>query len=225
MRLHARTVDRVGGRLPPSRRLLWYALVLDVQLVAVALYYSLTSLRLAEPRYVVYGLLWIDVSLLVVARARPPSGVPFETRRRALAAATAYFGLLAVAGGLVGTGLGEAAQGFRVAWLTPGWGPAVTYAGEHVSLVLVPAYVTGYAALSYLVYVALLATTRSAVGGILGMLSCVSCTWPVLAGVASTLFGGAGFLSTSAMQLPYDLSTAVFLVTVGLLYWRPGFGD
>ena len=225
MRFRARTVDRVGEFVPPSRRLLWYALAVDLQLVAVALYYSLSSLRLAEPRYVVYGLLWVNVSLLVVARARPPAGVPFATRRRALAAATAYFGLLAVAGGLVGAGLGEAAGGLRVAWLTPGWGPAVIYAGSRLSFVLMPAYVVGYAALSYLVYVAVLSTTRSAVGGLLGVLSCVSCTWPVLAGVASTLLGGAGLLSASAMGLSYDLSTAVFLVTAALLYWRPGLGD
>jgi hypothetical protein len=225
MTLRVPTVERAGRHVPSSGRLLRYALVLNAQLVAVALYYAFSSLRLGEPRYVVYGLLWVNLSALVVARTRPPPGASFATRRRMLAVATAYFGLLAVTGGLVGAGLGENAEGFRVAWLTPGWGPALTYAGEHVSLVLMPAYVAGYVALSSLVYVALLEATRSVVGGVLGLLSCVSCTWPLVASVGSTLVGGAGFLSTSAMQLSYDLSTAVFVVTVALLYWRPGFGD
>ncbi|WP_211694228.1 DUF7546 family protein [Natronomonas salina] len=219
-----RSLDRLPIPLPPSDQLLRYGLVLNVQLVAVVLYYSFSGLRLTEPRYVLFGLLWIDVGLLAVRGRSIPSGIPFRTRRRALAVATAYFGLLAVTGGLVGTGI-ESAGGLRVAWLTPGWGPALVYAGSTVSFVLMPAYVVGYTALAYLVYAALLETTRSAVGGVLGLLSCVSCTWPVVAAVGSTFVGGAGFLSTSAMQLSYDLSTAVFLATVALLYWRPGFGD
>lgn len=216
--------ERLEAHLPSSGRLLRYALVLNAQFVAVALYYSFTSLRLTEPRYVVYGLLWINLGLLAVRGRRPPREVPFRTRRRALGVASAYFGLLAVTGGMIGTGV-ENAGGLRVAWLTPGWGPALLYAGESVSMVLMPAYLVGYASLAYLVYAALLETTQSAVGGVLGLLSCVSCTWPVLAAVGATLVGGAGFLSTSAMQLSYDLSTAVFLLTVALLYWRPGFGD
>ena len=220
----ASTRERLDARLPSQGRLLRWALVLNVQLVAVALYFSFTNNQLDEPRYVVYGLLWINVGALAVLRTPPPSGVPFRTRRRAVAVAAAYFGLLAVTGGMVGTGV-EGADGFRVAWLLPWWGPALTYAGSTVSVVLMPVYLVGYASLTYLVYVALLETTRSAVGGVLGLLSCVSCTWPILASVGSTLVGGAGFLSTSAMALSYDLSTAVFLATVALLYWRPGFGD
>lgn len=220
----APTVDRLGARLPERDRLLRWALLVNLQFVAVALYYSLSSLRLAEPRYVLYGLLWINVGYLAVRTTRLPDGVPFRTRRRALAAATAYFGVLAVAGGMLGTGV-EAATGVRIAWLTPGWGPALVYAGSTLSLVVMPAYLIGYAALAYLVYAALIEAGRSAVGGVLGLLSCVSCTWPIVASIGSTIAGGAGFASASALALSYDLSTAVFLVTVALLYWRPGFGD
>jgi len=216
--------DRLEAFVPPPDRLLRYALVLNAQLVAVALYYSFTDLRLVEPRYVGYALLWLNVSALVLRRARPPAGVGFRTRRRAVAVAAAYFGLLAVTGGLVGTGV-ESPGGFRVAWLTAGWGPAPIYAGSSLSVVLMPTYVVGYAALAYLVYITLLETTRSAVGGLLGLLSCVSCTWPVLATAGAALFGAGSFLSASAMELSLDLSTAVFLATVALLYWRPGFGD
>jgi hypothetical protein len=218
------TADRFGSHVPQRRRLLRWALVLNLQLVVVALYYSLGSLRLSEPRYVLYGLVWLNVGYLAVRGTRLPDGVPFRTRRRALAVATAYFGLLAVTGGMLGTGVADPA-GLRVAWLTPGWGPALVYAGGAVSLVVMPAYLVGYTALAYLVYAALLEATPSALGGVLGVLSCVSCSWPILAAVGSTIAGGAGFLSASALSLSYDVSTAVFLATVALLYWRPGIGD
>lgn len=224
MTRQARSLERLGARLPPTDRLLCYALVVNLQLVAAALYYALVRPTLVEPRYVVYGLLWINVGLLAVHRSRPPAGVPFHTRRRALAAATAYFGILAVAANVVGTGVANP-SGFRVATLTFGWGPALLYEGTVVSLVLMPAYVVGYLALSYLVYVAILEAASSAVGGLLGLFSCVSCTWPIAASVASTFVGSAGFLAVTPEQLTYDLSTAVFLATVALLYWRPGFGD
>jgi hypothetical protein len=216
-------LDRVADALPSRRRLAVYALLANLQLVGVVLYYAVGSATLTQPRYVLYGLLWVNVGVLAVHAADPPAGVGFERRRRALALAAGYFGLLSVFGGLVGTGLGSAATGLRVAWLTPGWGPALVYGGHAVSFVLMPAYVVGYLALSYLLYVTVLDAAGSAIGGVLGLVSCVSCTWPVLATVGSTLFGGAGFLAASATEVPYDLSTAVFLLTVALLYWRPGF--
>ena len=132
--------------------------------------------------------------------------------------------MLAVVGGLVGTGLGADATGFGVAWPMPGWGPTLVYGGHAAALVLMPAYVVGYLALSYLLYVTVLDAAGSAVGGLLGLVSCVSCTWPVFATVASTALSGTGLLAASAAQVPYDISTAVFLLTVALLYWRPGFG-
>lgn len=224
MTSQARPVEQLGARLPPSRRLLWYALFVNLQFVAAALYYALGPQTLGDPRYVLYGLLWVDVGLLAVARSEPPSEAGFETRRRALAVATAYLGLLAVAASMIGTGVANP-SGFRVATLTFGWGPALLYEGAVVSVVLMPAYVVGYLSLAYLVYVAILDAATSAVGGLLGLLSCVSCTWPIAASVASTLLGGAGFLALTPEHLTYDVSTAVFLLTVALLYWRPGFGE
>lgn len=217
------SADRLAAAVPSRRRLTACLLILNLQAVGVVAYYAFSSATPTEPRYVVYGLLWVNVGLLAVYAADPPSDVAFSQRRRALAVAAAYFGLLAVFGGLVGTGLGADATGVRIAWLTPGWGPALVYGGHAVSVVLMPAYVVGYLALSYLLYATVLEAVGSAVGGLLGLVSCVSCTWPILATIASTAFGGAGVLAASATEVPYDLSTAVFLVTVALLYWRPGF--
>jgi len=46
----------------------------------------------------------------------------------------------------------------------------------------------------------------------------------VLAGVATSLFGSGTALTSAAMALSYDLSTAVFLLTIVLLTYRPVFG-
>jgi len=54
----------------------------------------------------------------------------------------------------------------------------------------------------------------------LGLLSCVSCTWPVLASLVGGVAGGTGLAAAVTTQ-SYGLSTVVFCVTVGLLYWRP----
>ena len=217
--------DRLLEAVPSRRRLAIYALLLNLQVVGVVLYYALSTATPDRLRYVVYGLLWINVGALAIHGTRSPAGVDFRTRRRALALAAGYFGLLAVLGGLVGTGVPGEATGLRVAWITPGWGPALVYGGTSLTVVVMPAYVVGYTALAYLVYVTILdAAAGSAVGGLLGLLSCLSCTWPIIALVGSALFGGTGFLAATAMALSYDLSTVVFLATVALLYWRPGFG-
>ena len=217
----------VGGRLRSlslsARTLLWAALILNVQLVFVVLYFAFSAATLTEPRYVVYGLVWVNVGALVLWRARPPAGHDFATRRRAVAVAAGYLALLAFFGGLVGVGVPEHAVGSRIAWLPPGWGPAFIYAGPNLTLVLMPAYVVGYAALAYLVYVTVLEASGSLVAGVLGLFSCVSCTFPILAAIATSVLGGSGILAATALDASYDVATAIFLVTVALLYWRPGF--
>jgi hypothetical protein len=46
----------------------------------------------------------------------------------------------------------------------------------------------------------------------------------VIASVATGVVGGGSAVATVALGFSYDLSTAVFLVTVALLYWRPSVG-
>jgi len=88
-------------------------------------------------------------------------------------------------------------------------------------MVVIPYKLIGYLALTYLVYVTLLDAAGSAVGGVLGLLSCVSCTWPVLATIVTGVAGSGTALAGAVYAQSYDLSTVVFVVTVGLLYWRP----
>ena len=56
----------------------------------------------------------------------------------------------------------------------------------------------------------------SAVAGLIGLLSCFSCTWPIVAAIAVSVLGA------TALNMSYDPSTAVFVLTAGLPYWRPG---
>ena len=78
----------------------------------------------------------------------------------------------------------------------------------------------GYLALAWLVYATVIDAAGSAVTGVLGLLSCVSCSWPILASLLTGI-GGGGALAAAAQSQSYELSTVVFVVTVALLYWRP----
>ena len=216
------TATRAVDRLRPSRETVLYALlVLNAEVLAVLLYFLFRSVTLTEPRYTVYGLVWVNVGMWALWTADVPDASR-TTKRRAAAVAVAYFGVLAVAGGVVtGAAAHGGTAGWRVVWLPPGWGPALLYGGAAFNLVLMPARVVGYVALAYLVYATVVDAAGAGVAGVLGLFSCVSCSWPVLAGVAASVFGGGSALAASTAALSYDLSTLVFLVTVGLLYWRP----
>jgi hypothetical protein len=215
-------VDRRALRPAPAT-IRYGSALLGAELVALLAYLAVSNVTLLTPRYALYGLLWINVGLWVLWRTDvgPTSS---RTRRRAAAVAVVYFAALAVAGGLVGPASPVGATGFRIAWLPPGWGPALLYGGTTVNLVLMPARVVGYVALTYLVYATVVDAAGAAVSGIVGLLSCVSCSWPILASVATGLLGSGSALAAATTTLSYDLSTGVFLLTVALLYWRPGFG-
>jgi hypothetical protein len=210
--------DRLADAANPQAVAIWAALLLAEALAVVA-YYARPDVSLLQPRYAIYGLVWVNVGLLVLQRARV-APAPDRTRRRAAVVAVAYLGALAVAGGVVGLAAGPA-SGLSIAWLPPGWGPAVLYSGAGVRLVLMPARLVGYLALAYLVYATVVDASGAGVAGLLGLLSCVSCSWPILASLATGLAGSGSALAAAAQGFSYDISTAVFLVTVGLLYWRP----
>ena len=215
------TRERVERLLPDRQTLLVAGLVLNLELIAVLMYVNLADAQFTEIRYLVYPWIWINVGVWAVLRTRPDAA---STRQRWLAAsvAVAYFALLAYVGGLVG--LGGMATGLRISWLPPGWGPALLYGGESFRVVLVPFKVVGYLALTYLVYATVLDAAGSAFAGIVGLFSCVSCTWPVAASLLTGVLGGTvGVASGGAFALSYDLSTVVFVLSVGLLYWRPTF--
>ncbi|MGM0590343.1 MAG: DUF7546 family protein [Halobacteriota archaeon] len=206
--------------LPSRETLLFAGLVVNTELVFVLLYFVATGATLTPVRYTLYGLVWITVGIwaIVTTRVAPSNR---RTKRVAALVAVGYFAVLAVAGGLVTAALPGGSEGVRVVLLQPGWGPALIYNGDVVNLILMPARVVGYLALTYLVYATVVDAAGAAVTGVLGLLSCVSCSWPILASLATGVFGSGSALAAATTSLSYDLSTLVFVVTVALLYWRP----
>lgn len=214
------TVAVRGVRLSRAD-LLAAATVVNLELALVVAYFAFTDATLVSPLFTLYGLVWVDVALVVFARYDPPA-VGGAARYRAAAVAAGYALVLAYVGGVVGPATEMTPAGVGVALLPPGWGPAVTYGGSVVAAVLTPAKVLGYAAIVYLLYGAVAETSGAGLAGVLGLFSCVSCSFPILAGAAASAFGGGGAIAAAAAGLGYGPSTAVFLVTVALLWWRPG---
>jgi hypothetical protein len=213
-------VDHLARVRPSRSTLLWGAVLVAAELLALLLYVAQPTVVPTAIRYYVYPFVWIDVGLWALVRTDPPAA---SRRRRSAAGAFAvgYFAVLAYAGGLVGPGLGAMATGLRIAPLPPGIGPALIYGGEALRLTLLPYKIVGYAALAVLVYATALDVAGSAIGGVLGLFSCVSCTWPVLASLVGGVAGGSSAAASAALSGSYGLSTVIFVVTVALLYWRP----
>ena len=220
-----RTLDIRRMRLPRARTLGIVAAILWIETLIVGWYVLYEPVRITDPLVLVYPLVWIDASLLALWVTDAPSA---SRRYRWLGGVigVGYFLVLAYVGGLVSLGHalhGHAhAFGIVVHWpLPPGWGPTVTYAGSLIGLSIVPYKLLGYATLAYLVYVTVVETAGSAWGGIVGLFSCVSCTWPVLGTVLASAVGSTSVVVVFAVNEPYAASTLVFLSAVGLLLWRP----
>ncbi|AHZ21905.1 hypothetical protein E6P09_08085 [Haloferax mediterranei ATCC 33500] len=208
---------------PTRASLLKAAFAVNTTLILTFVYLLATEATVGAPRYALYGVLWVAVGLWVLfdIDVAPASTA---TKRKAAAIAIGYFVLLAVAGGLVTGPVPGGSNGVRVSFLPPGWGPALIYGGDLFNLILMPARVVGYAALAFLVYDTVVEAAGAAVSGIVGLFSCVSCSWPLLASLVTSVFGSGTAIAATVTTLSYDLSTLVFLVTVVLLRWRPGFG-
>jgi hypothetical protein len=209
--------------LPRTAVLLGGGLV-AVEALALALYLGTADVEVLAWRYYLYPFVWVNVGVLAVLASSVSGGtgtgsdVGALARRLAALVACGYFLLLGFLDGSLA--LSGSATGFHLLWLPPGWGPAPVYDGAAVTVRLFPYRVVGYAALSYLVYAALVESSRAALSGLVGLVSCVSCTLPVAAALLSGLVGGTAGLA-AATAWSYDLSTAVFVASVALLYWRP----
>ena len=214
------------GRLRPGRpAALGLATLVVVELLLAGLYVTSPAVAgVADPAtfawVVLQPFVWIDVALLAVLTTRPP---PTSTGRRyaGVLVGAGYFLVLAYFGGLLGapTSIGA----LDVNWvLPPGYSPRLFYDGALLRVALEPYKLVGYLALAYLVYVTVLDAAGSALSGIVGLFSCVSCTWPLVGTVAASLFGGSSAVASAAMDQAYPLSTLVFLSAVALLWWRPG---
>lgn len=196
-----------------------------VEVILLSLFFLTSPNRLARPRYALYPFIWINASLWVVLQTNAPQA----PRRHRLAAGTVAVGYLLVLcwlAGLIGpvpAGYTDRLVDLSVGLGSPGWERITLIVGD-LSLTLVPFRVIGYLVLSYLVYVTALDAAGALVSGALGLFSCISCTFPVVVSLASGALGGSSAIFGAIFSYSTDLSTAVFLLSLVLLYYRPTFG-
>lgn len=190
------------------------------QAVLVAGYFAATSARPTSLRYVWYPVLWITVGVWAVA-ARSPS--PANRRRRLVAVAigVGYLLVLARLGNVVAPA-SHGASGLRVIAASPGWGPTVQYAGAALTVTAIPFVAIGYAALSYLVYAAVLDASGAALSGLLGLAACASCSLPLVAALVAGVAGTGA--ASAAYALSLDVATLAYLLSAAGLYWGPAIG-
>ncbi|WP_435195305.1 DUF7546 family protein [Natronomonas sp. EA1] len=217
------------GMIRPSKRtLLWGALIVNAELLITLAYYAVTSVpgTLRYALLTLYPWVWLNASLWVYVRVRAPDA---PTHRRVLAGTLAggYFLLLCYVGGVLLPGIGDRATGLRLVGLTlpPGFAPALLYSGQAVVLNLIPFKLVGYLTLAYLIYGTVLDVSGSAVAGVVGLFSCVSCSLPIIAAIVSGIAGSGTAIATAATGQSYGLSTVVFLFTVAVLVWQPDWSD
>ncbi|MFB6223030.1 MAG: ABC transporter ATP-binding protein [Haloarcula sp.] len=202
--------------IPCTRTLVIWAAVLNAELILILGYVVNAAEPTTDPFLLVFPFIWMNVAALVFIRVRP---APIKRRQTLVSAVVAlgYLLVLGYVGGVYGTG-GQG-TGFRlVTQAPPGFSPTVVFSGATLSIVLIPWKVAGYLALAYLVFVTVLDASGGAVGGVLGLFSCVSCVLPVIASILGGFAGVGATLSQAALSQSYGLSTAVFILSVGLLY-------
>lgn len=210
----------------PASAIVWTAVV-AVELLVVLWYTQAMNARLMH--FHLYPFVWLNLSVWVVWHTSTPAA-PQRRRWIARSIAGGYFLVLAYFGGIVRAGHAfqdhgdisaeQMAQGLRViVELPPGYGPALTYSGMYVTGSVVPYMFVGFLALTYLLYVTLLSASGEASIGLVGLFSCVGCSFPL---VVTLLSGGAGSaVAAFVYSQAYTLSTLVFVGTLLVLYWRP----
>lgn len=217
------STDKLRRLRPSTTTLAWGALVVNAELLLVLTYLVARgdTVTITRVEMLVLPFVWINVGLWAVLKTRPLAS---SRRKRVLAGGVglAYFAVLAVVGGLVSLPGGPAGGlSLSIASVPPGWGPYLFVDTVLLEVTLLPFKLVGYLALAYLVYATALEASSALLGGVVGLFSCVSCTLPVISALLTGVAGSGTALATFASANSYLLSTAVFVVTVGLLYWRP----
>jgi hypothetical protein len=210
------TTATLREAMPDTRSLVTWAAVLNAEFILILGYVVNTAQPATDPFLLVFPFVWLNIAALVLLRVRPE----LADRRRTLvgaAVAVGYLLVLGYVGGVYGTG--GRGTGLRlVTQAPPGFSPTVVFSGATLSVVLIPWKVAGYLALSYLVFVTVIDASGGALGGIVGLFSCVSCVLPIIASILGGFVGIGATLSQAALAQSYGLSTAVFVTSVALLY-------
>jgi hypothetical protein len=166
-----------------------------------------------SPAQVAYPLVWLLVSGAALKRYVVPALA--AAALPAIAVGGGYALVLQYTAGLIGPASAPPSTSVHLA--LPGWGPAVVYVGPLVSISVIPFLTVGYVTLGALAAVAVARTWSASGPGVLGLFACVSCTAPLIAGVAGSL--GAGAVATTVSHAQYPLATGAFLLSVGGFAW------
>ncbi|SHG94427.1 DUF7546 family protein [Halobaculum gomorrense] len=210
---------------PPAAYARTAVFALGAQSALALAYLVATDAGLAAPRTLAIPFVWITVAAVGVRHADRPA----SSRSVLALAGLVGAGYAIVLGWFTGTvGLSSgAAAGLDVVLLPPWWGPMVRFDGAVVSLFLFPYRVVGYAALAYLVSLAVRDVAAygasAGVGGVIALGSCASCALPVVAAVASAV-GGAGVglgAAPAAAGGTYLIATVAYVLSVAVLTVRP----
>lgn len=203
---------------------LWGVLLVNTELLLLLGYQLFSTNTISAVTSAVIPFVWINVALWAVLRTDLPSA-PYRKRVIAIAIATAYLGVLSYFGGLWAMGPTDFGWRFAVsvASPSPGWTPIVHVDTAFFQVDIIFYQFVGYLGLAYLIFASVLDAAGSGVAGVLGLLSCVSCNWPLFATIITGLLGGSTAIAGAVLDNSYTVSTIVFLVTVALLYYRPGW--
>lgn len=204
---------------PQRSTLLYGGLLINTELAALFLFLVTSDTEINSAFAVVYPFIWINLGLWAVVRTHP---TPQTRRHHYLASSVSigYFLLLIVLGGLVWTAEPQLPLGIDIEMLSPGIGPVVSYNGPVLRFTLIPFLTIGYLSLAYLIYATLVDVAGSALGSVIGLFSCPSCVWPLIAPVFIGVFGSAGTTTIASFQ-SHVTGTAIFVVSIVVLYWRP----
>lgn len=219
--MSVQSLVRIRPALPAPARTA--VLALGVQGGLALAYLVTTDAGLAAPAIMAVPLVWLTAAAVAVRHVDPP-GASRGLRVLASVVGAIYGVGLAAVAGMIRPATG--ATGMDIILLPPWWGPAIQFGGPVIAGTLFPYRVAGYAALAYLVGVAVIdvvnrdvVTVRGA-GGLLGTASCVGCALPLIASLGASGVG-AGLATTLAGSPTYALGTVVFLLALGLLAYRP----
>ena len=189
------------------------AAVAAVMLVAAIMaYLNGTDAAITGLRSLAYPIIWITVSLAAaVWIGQTVQGRP--RRWRGVAVGGGYTLMIAWLTGLLGSTTG----GFplRVHAAPPGWGPIILYDSGLLRLSIVPFKLIAYLALGYVIYALVAAHRGSIRAAALGVVSCVSCTGPLLVAVIGAIGGTQA--TTAVATAGYDIATVALVATFGLL--------
>lgn len=201
------------------RTLVFWSTLLFLEASIVLLYLFVSDDRILILRYsVLYPMLWINVALAVFLYATP-GDVPRRRKVLAYGIGVAYFFILLIIPGRIAlTGAFDGDLETQLRWLIPGWGPVLSVDGWGFQALFVPYETFGYAALAYLVSLNVRRFSRGSFAGLLGVVTCVGCTVPVIVPLLGALGGTTSALATVATSWFYDIGTIVYLIAIVLLY-------